>query len=432
MKRRRVLIVSPHFPPTNAPDHQRVRMALPYYADFGWQADVLAVAAEDVEASRDEDLLRTLPERVEVTRAGALPARLTRRLGLGSIAWRALPGLYATGTRMLRRRRYDLVFFSTTQFATMALGPLWQAHLGVPYVLDFQDPWRTDYYARRGITPPGGAGKYAFARATGAVLEPIVVRRAAHIITVSRPYARALQRRYADLAPGDFTTLPFGASERDFDLAGRRRAQDAGTRRWVFIGAAGSVMRRALALLFHAIALERAAQPHAWNDVRLEFLGTSYAPPGREVPSVLPVAREFGLEALVRERPARVPYLESLRRMREADVLLLLGTDDAAYSGSKTATVLLAGRPVLALVHEHSPARPLLEAAAVGEVTTFASAGPDDATVARLREALRRALVWDRTTCPVLPPAIRRRVSARENARAQCRVFDRVVGVHRA
>ena len=27
---RRVLIVSPHFPPINAPDHQRVRMSLPY------------------------------------------------------------------------------------------------------------------------------------------------------------------------------------------------------------------------------------------------------------------------------------------------------------------------------------------------------------------------------------------------------------------
>ena len=33
---RRVLLVSPHFPPTNAPDHQRVRMSLPFYREHGW------------------------------------------------------------------------------------------------------------------------------------------------------------------------------------------------------------------------------------------------------------------------------------------------------------------------------------------------------------------------------------------------------------
>jgi hypothetical protein len=433
MKRRRVLIVSPHFPPINAPDHQRVRMALPFYREFGWHADVLAVAAEDVEAPHDEDLLRTLPPRAEIVRARALPVHLTRRLGLGNLAWRALPGLYAAGSRLLRRRRYDLIFFSTTQFATMALGPLWKARFGVPYVLDFQDPWRTDYYARRRIAPPGGARKYAFARATAALLEPLVVPHAAHIITVSRSYAHALQRRYAGLSARDFTVLPFGGSARDFKIAGMRDcpAGEPEVRRWVYVGAAGSVMRRALALLFHSIALERAVQPHAWDDIRLEFIGTSYAPPGREAPSVLPVAREFGLDALVREQPARVPYLESLRRMQEADVLLVLGTDDAAYSASKTATALMAGRPLLALVHERSPARPLLASANLGPVTTFSTHGPDDAAVAELRRALRQALACDRTTPVRLPATIRRKVSARENARRQCVAFDRVVEARR-
>ena len=45
----RVLIVSPHFPPVNAPDHQRVRMSLPYLGEFGWEGHVLTVAPEFVE-----------------------------------------------------------------------------------------------------------------------------------------------------------------------------------------------------------------------------------------------------------------------------------------------------------------------------------------------------------------------------------------------
>jgi hypothetical protein len=34
---RTLLIVSPHFVPINAPDMQRVRMSLIYFAEFGWK-----------------------------------------------------------------------------------------------------------------------------------------------------------------------------------------------------------------------------------------------------------------------------------------------------------------------------------------------------------------------------------------------------------
>ncbi|NJM63821.1 MAG: hypothetical protein HC849_32625, partial [Oscillatoriales cyanobacterium RU_3_3] len=39
-----------------------------------------------------------------------------------------------------------LVFFSTTIFPVMLLGKRWWQKFGVPYVLDFQDPWRSDYH----------------------------------------------------------------------------------------------------------------------------------------------------------------------------------------------------------------------------------------------------------------------------------------------
>ena len=39
----RLLIISPHFPPINAPDMQRVRMSLPHFVDAGWEVVVLTV-----------------------------------------------------------------------------------------------------------------------------------------------------------------------------------------------------------------------------------------------------------------------------------------------------------------------------------------------------------------------------------------------------
>ncbi len=58
---RRVLIVSPHFPPVNAPDHQRVRMSLPYLYENGWEAHVLAVDPRFVAGFLDPYLLQTIP-----------------------------------------------------------------------------------------------------------------------------------------------------------------------------------------------------------------------------------------------------------------------------------------------------------------------------------------------------------------------------------
>src|SRR5436305_9432596 len=148
IKRRRVLIVSPHFPPINAPDHQRIRMALPHLGEFGWDAHVLAVAAEDVEGFQDPDLVATLPADVPVTRVRAIPPQFTRKLGFGSLGLRSYWALKRAGTRLLQKKRFDLVYFSTTIFRAMSLGPLWKRRLGIPYVVDLQDPWVNDYYAR--------------------------------------------------------------------------------------------------------------------------------------------------------------------------------------------------------------------------------------------------------------------------------------------
>ncbi|MEO6873547.1 MAG: hypothetical protein ABI222_01870, partial [Opitutaceae bacterium] len=122
---RRVLIISPHFPPTNAPDHQRVRMSLPYFRAHGWEPAVLAVDASDATAPQDPLLAAALPPDVAVHRVGALPASLTRRVGLGNLGYRAWFQLKAAGDRLLRDGRFDLVYFSTTQFIVTALGRRW-------------------------------------------------------------------------------------------------------------------------------------------------------------------------------------------------------------------------------------------------------------------------------------------------------------------
>jgi hypothetical protein len=104
----RVLIVSPHFPPLNAPDMQRVRMSLPYFSEFGWQPHVLAVKPT-TEQPLEALLSLTVPADVPVERVRSIPTAITRPLGIGNIALRALPFLYSAGARMITRDGIDLV-----------------------------------------------------------------------------------------------------------------------------------------------------------------------------------------------------------------------------------------------------------------------------------------------------------------------------------
>ena len=80
-----VLIISPRFPPVNAADHQRVRMALPYFREHGWEPTVLCVDAQFVEASQDAYLLNTIPDDISVESVPAISQALTRKIGFGGL-----------------------------------------------------------------------------------------------------------------------------------------------------------------------------------------------------------------------------------------------------------------------------------------------------------------------------------------------------------
>lgn len=381
---RRVLIVSPHFCPVNAPDMQRARLALPHLREHGWEPVVLALAPETVEGAVLEPALEdTYPRDIRVVRARGLSPRATRRLGFGGLWLRAGRALRRAGERLLAAETFDLVFFTTTQFDAFALGPRWLARFGVPYVLDYQDPWATDHYSRTGQRPPGGPLRFALSQWRARRREPGILARAAGLVSVSPAYLGDLARRCPAVGARPSAVLPFGASPADLELARDRRPvrplapPGDGCVHLVYTGRGGDDLRPALGLLFSALADFRRRAPAAAGRLRLHFIGTSYAPPplGRE--TIMPVAREHGVEDLVRETCHRVPYLEALHYLSRADAILAVGSDDPAYNASKLAPCLLAGRPLLAIFHAESPAHAFLARHASGaRRVAFDPAGP--------------------------------------------------------
>jgi hypothetical protein len=424
---RRVLIVSPHFPPTHAPDHQRVRMSLPYFRENDWDPTVLAVAADCVEAPADPLLAGTVPADVPVCRVRALPARWTRLVGLGNVAYRAWFQLQRAGDRLLRGQKFDLVYFSTTQFVATALGRRWQERFGVPFVVDIQDPWRTDYYERPGSPPPPGGWKYRFARWQAARLEERAWRDAAGFVSVSPDYLTQLATRYPWFGRKPAAVIPFGAPEADFALARARQdlapafRREAGAVHVVSVGAAGPIMRPALELLFAGVRNLRLTHPAAAARLRFHFIGTSYAPAGRAKPSVRPIAEACGVADCVQEETSRVGYFVALRTLLAADAIVIPGSNDPAYNPSKIAATFLADRPTLALTPAGSALDRMADELGFATVGRWpAAAGP--ATV----ENFLRLLVTD----PVAARPATRNVAlfgaqhtARARTRQQCQLF---------
>jgi hypothetical protein len=424
-----VLIISPHFPPINAADMHRVRHSLPHFREFGWEPLTLAVDPEYVEGFEDELLLRTVPEDVTVERVSALDFRWTRLFGLGNLALRSLPFLARKGNEILRAGDVDLIYFSTTAFASLSLGPYWKRKFGVPFVVDMQDPWYNDYYETRPKSerPP----KYWFSHRLDGMLEPRVMQQVDGLIAVTQAYINDLSDRYPQTRSIPCLELPFAVSPLDTEVAAELASKIDGAHQGRFVGTYTGVCNSAMApilrCLFRALNKGRRNAPEVFGGVRLRFVGTSYAPSGTAKPSVLPIAKEEGVGDVVTEQTDRVSYFEALRLQQDSSFLLLPGTLDSDYTASKLYPYVLARRPVLGLIHEESSAVRTLSELNIPDVLTFR----DEAHLDELSQEVARR--WERILrdLPFEPDTNWQsfeKYTAREMTRSQAALFDQVVG----
>lgn len=359
---KKLLIISPHFPPINAPDMQRIRMALPYLRGHGWEPTVLAIAPESIEGGVNEPkLTETYPADIRVIRVKGIPARFTRWAGIGNLWLRCGRALIRAGEKLLRRERFDLALISTTQFSAFQLGPRWRKKFGLPYVLDYQDPWINDYYQITGVTPPGGALKFAISQWQASLIEPGALRQSSGIIAVSDAYGTMLANQYPWFLASRVKLLPFGAAAMDFERLGNYVPAKPiidfsdGLFHQVYIGRCGPDMSVALKTVFLAFRRFIQTNPDEAAKMRFHFIGTDYAPPPLGRDWALPVAREEGVHDYVHEHRYRIPYFDSLYYIRKADALVAVGSNDPTYSASKFFSYVLAQRPMMMVFHRRSP-----------------------------------------------------------------------------
>src|SRR3954466_9299554 len=154
---RRVLFISPHFPPDSTAGTHRVRLLAPHMAAQGWEPTVLTVDPRDYEGRLDPLLASSVPESLRVVRARAWPADVTRRLGVGDLGLRGFSGLRREAFRILRGEPFHALFVTIYPTYPALLGPMLKRRFALPFVLDYQDPWVGEW----GRSVGGGAGQTA-------------------------------------------------------------------------------------------------------------------------------------------------------------------------------------------------------------------------------------------------------------------------------
>lgn len=355
---------------------QRIRMSLPFFNDFGWGAEVVTVNAKHSDANKDNLLHQSIPQNAIVHTVEAFSKKYTSKLGLGSLALRSLWFYKKKVNQLLKTKKYDLIYFSTTQFPVCILGAYWKKKFNVPYVIDMQDPWHSNYYQDKPKNER--PAKYWFSYRLNKYLEPMAMQAVGGLISVSAAYISTLQQRYPNTQTIPTATITFGAFNNDFEIAAHNQAlapsvikPHTNILNLVYIGRGGADMQAATSLLFNAFNEGLKTHPKKFNRFKIYFLGTSYAPAGQGKPSIQPLANQMGLSNYVTEQTDRLPFYQTLNTLKTADVLFIPGSDDAQYTASKIYPYLMAQKPLISIFHPQSSAAKIIRECEVGLPLTF-------------------------------------------------------------
>ena len=374
---KRVLVIGCDFSPSSLPNALRLRFLVSHLAEFGWEPTVLTTDTEYSICPVDEENNNLLPENLKIIRSKAISVYKTRIFGINDIGMRSLWHYWKIVSEYCKNGLCDLIIISVPAHLPMILGKMAKKKFSVPYVIDYQDPWVSEYFMK---LPVSKRNKKAYlAYALSRALEPSALKEASGVIGVSRGTTDDVLKRYSQLSHTKTAEIPLGIEPDDFKyLESNPRKNEFYSRdddyiNFSYVGVYAPSMEYSVRALFKAFKLGLDEKFEAFSRIRFKFIGTSYYTGSKLNYQITPIADEYGISEYVFEMPARVPYLEAIQLMQDADVLVALGSEEPHYTASKIFPYILAKRPILAIFHQDSSVVDILRNTCSGKALTFSS-----------------------------------------------------------
>ncbi len=357
---KKILIIYPHFPPSNLAGVHRPRLLAQHLPTFGWEPVVLTVDEKFYEEIPDHNLVKLLPAGLRIEKVKAYP--LTKPRLAGDIGLRAFFQLYKKARLLVRQEHFDFILIPVPSFYTALLGRLLHAFTGIPYGIDYIDPWVHRF--------PGSDklfNRHWLSSKLARWLEPVAVKKADLITGVAEGYYLPVLERNPHLKQSAVSgSMPYGGEIKDHQLVTTLALapylfQKSDLFQLVYAGAMLPKAYTLLEAVFRNISLHR----ESYLDTVFHFIGTGI-PSQESVTRKL--AEKYGLWKTVVVEHERIPYLDVLVHLKEASAVFVLGSTEKHYSPSKIYQAVLSEKPVLALLHQESPARSIIENSNAGQV----------------------------------------------------------------
>lgn len=361
---KKILIISPHYSPSNLAAVHRSRIFAQHLPSFGWEPVILTVDERDYEEELDWNLYSLLPKEQRIEKVRAFP--VTKPRFIGDIGLRAFFQLRRKALELVIEEKIDFVYIPIPSFYVSLIGTYLNRKTGVKFGIDYIDPWVHQF--------PGSDklfSRHWFSTQLAKYLEPKALKNVSLITGVAEGYYQKVMERNSSLTKTCvFGAMPYGGEKKDH-LA----VKELGIKPYLFqnnskfqLIYAGAMLPKAyepLQFLFEVIQ----ENPDVFKDIEIHFIGTGKKPNDPVGFNIKPYAEKYNLwQKQIFEYPKRIPYLDVLNHLENSDGVFILGSTEPHYTPSKTYQGVLSEKPIFAMLHTASTAAEILESSKAGIV----------------------------------------------------------------
>lgn len=364
---KKILIITPHYPPSNLAAVHRSRLFAQHLPEFGWEPIILTVHEDYYEEALDHKLEQLLPKDQRIEKVKAYPVSKPRLIG--DIGLRGFFQLRQRALQLVKREGITFVYIPIPSFYVSLIGPYLHRKTGVKYGIDYIDPWVHHF--------PGSDrffSRHWWSTRLAQWLEPKAVKSASLITGVAEGYYKAVLDRNPHLRGVCVTgAMPYGGEASDHAAIQAKGFapylfQKNGKLQLVYAGAMLPKAYEPLKQLFGAIQ----SQLELFAKTEFHFIGTGKIANDSSSYTIRPLAEQYGIwQRVVFEYPKRIPYLDVLTHLEAADAVFILGSTEPHYTPSKAYQGVLSGKPIFAILHTSSTAVSVLEQSRAGKVLQF-------------------------------------------------------------
>jgi hypothetical protein len=361
---RKILIISPHYPPSNLAAVHRSRLFAMHLPSFGWEPIILTVHEKFYEEGLDWNLHQLVPQEQRIEKVTAL--KVTKPRLIGDIGLRSFFQLRKRALDLVQKENIDFVYIPIPSFYVSLIGQYLLKKTGVKFGIDYIDPWVHSF--------PGSDKKFSrhwWSTKLAKWLEPIAVTNASLITGVSEGYYQGVIDRNPNLSIKClFGSMPYGGERTDHQVVEKLKILPylfKKNKKLQFVYA-GALLPKAFSVL-ESVFQSLQKYNTEFSEVEFHFIGTGKSPNDLGGYAVKPYAEKYGLwQTLIFEYPQRIPYLDVLVHLNVADAVFILGSTEPHYTPSKTYQGVLSKKPIMAVLHTKSSAVGIIRHANAGKV----------------------------------------------------------------